>query len=48
MFDENEYKLTYDEVKQHDGFSDITEEEAEELIDFLWQYSVIVYNTINK
>ena len=39
------YKLTFEEIIQCDHFSKISREDAEMLIEMLWLYSVIAYNS---
>lgn len=46
MFEEHEeLKLTYQELKDIEGYENVTEEEATEIIDIVSMLSVMVYNT---
>ncbi|MBF0576432.1 hypothetical protein [Dysgonomonas sp. GY617] len=46
MFEEHEeLKLTYQELKEIEGYENVTEEEATEIIDIVSMLSVMVYNT---
>ncbi len=46
MFEEHEeLKLTYQELKEIEGYENITEEEATEIIDIVSMLSIMVYNT---
>ena len=46
MFEEHEeLKLTYQELKEIEGYENVTEEAATEIIDIVSMLSVMVYNT---
>ncbi|QIK54286.1 hypothetical protein G7051_08005 [Dysgonomonas sp. HDW5B] len=46
MFEKHEeLKLTYQELKEIEGYENVTEEEATEIIDIVSMLSVMVYNT---
>lgn len=38
-------KLTLEEVRKHQGFHDICEDQASELIDFIHTFSILAYET---
>jgi hypothetical protein len=43
----HDLQLTWNEIKQVDGFSDISSEEAEALAEFIFRISFILYKTNN-
>lgn len=46
MFEKHEeLKLTYQELKEIEGYENVTEEEATEIIDIVSMLSIMVYNT---
>lgn len=45
--DEN-LKLTYQELKKIEGYENIAEEEAKEVIDVISMVSILAYNIYNK
>ena len=46
MFEKHEeLKLTYQELKEIEGYENVTEEEATEIINIVSMLSVMVYNT---
>jgi len=39
-------KLSVDEIRSFQGYEEVTEQEANQLIDFLALYAMIVYNSM--
>jgi hypothetical protein len=48
MLIDEEIKLTPTEIRQYEGFKNLSDEEITALIEMLWQYSIIAYKTYNK
>jgi hypothetical protein len=44
----NPHKLTIEEVKREEKFRNITDEQAKEIIDGLYKFSIITYNIYMK
>jgi hypothetical protein len=47
-FVENNIKLTADEIRKFKQYQHLTDEEAQQLSEFLALYSIIIYNSLKK